>query len=118
MYKKIGGKVEIDLDVNIPLFTDDELKSRSFWNNEESHSPLTSSPFARMFRKIPSNKHAHSNGYLFQDEEKASVDTAKKAKELTMSLDELKQQLTYKVVGVSEVKEDKIKARWKYLHIR
>nr|DAS42088.1 MAG TPA: hypothetical protein [Caudoviricetes sp.] len=109
VYKKIGGKVDLDLDISIPLFTEDELKARSFWNNEESHSPLTSSPFARMFRKIPSNKHANSNGYLFQDEEKASVDTAKKAKELTMSLGELKQQLTYKVVGVSEVKEDKIK---------
>ena len=109
VYKKIGGKVELDLDMSFPLFTDDELKARAFWNNEESHSPLPSSPFERLFRKIPSNKHAHSNGYLFQDEEKVTAETAKKAREIPISLDELKQQMTYKVVCISEVKEDKIK---------
>ena len=38
-----------------------------------------------------------------------TAETAKKAREIPISLDELKQQMTYKVVCISEVKEDKIK---------
>ena len=93
--------------ISLDMFTEDMLSVRSFWNTEFKTEEEADKNIG--VPAIPSSKHVRSNGYMYLTEVNKPNEVLKRSKKLPLSLEELQDKLSFNVLGISSVKEDKVK---------